>query len=54
MDKDQLLKEFRKHCTRDLAEAKEKTPSEDFIKGVKRGLVGAELALRQLLGEIKE
>jgi hypothetical protein len=54
MDKDQLLEEFRKQCSRDLAEAKEKSPSQDFIKGVKRGLVGAELILRQLLREIKE
>jgi hypothetical protein len=53
MDNDQLLKEFRKQCTRDLAEIKEKFPSQEFVKGVQRGLAGAELILRQLLREME-
>ena len=53
MDKDKLLEEFRKQCEHDLTGAKNKYDSQEFIKGVKRGLVGAELILRQLLREMK-
>ena len=54
MNKGELLDEFRKQCERDLNDAKEKfTDSEEFVTGVKRGLVGAELILRQLLRDIK-
>jgi hypothetical protein len=54
MDKDQLLEEFRKQCEYDLAEVKNKYDSQEFVKGVKRGVVGAELILRQLVREAKE
>lgn len=47
MNKEKLLEEFRKQCERDLHDVKEKfTDSEEFIEGVKRGMVGAELTLR--------
>jgi hypothetical protein len=54
MDKDQLLEEFRKQSEHDLAEVKSKYDSQEFVNGVKRGLVGAELILRQLVRETKE
>jgi hypothetical protein len=53
MDKDQLLEEFRKQSEHDIAEVKSKYDSQEFVKGVKRGVVGAELILRQLLRETK-
>lgn len=53
MEKDKLLEEFRKQCEQDLAQVKIKYDSQEFLKGTKRGLVGAELILRQLLREIK-
>jgi hypothetical protein len=51
MNKEGLLDEFRKQCEHDLYEAKEKYTSQEFVKGVKRGLVAGELILRQLLRE---
>jgi hypothetical protein len=53
MEKEKILKEFRKQCEHDLTEVKTKFESQEFVKGVKRGLVGAELILRQLLREMK-
>jgi hypothetical protein len=53
MEKEKLLEEFRKQCEHDLTEIKTKFDSQEFVKGAKRGLVGAELILRQLLREMK-
>lgn len=41
MNKEKLLEDFRQQCQQNLDEVKDKFPSQEFVKGVKRGLVGA-------------